>query len=147
MLLVQISKLLPFLDYYVFQTLHIMLFMLWARASKKTHHAHSFSFIVCSDWSAYTRLSQHRTPYLRSALLHFQLQVSFNSSVNIGFNFTNMLHGDVMGCHKVTVIQVGLLTRCLRLFRNSVSCGRKELLSLQTLAFLVFKTFCMHKNL
>lgn len=107
-----------FLDYYSFQTLHIMLFMLWARASKETYHAHSFSFIVCSDWSVYTRLSQHWTLYLRSALLRFQLQVSFNSSVNIGINCSNVWHGDLVGCHKVTVIQVGLLTRCFRLFRK-----------------------------
>ena len=58
---------------------------------------------------------------------------------------TQIRHDVVMWCPKVIELKAGLLTRCFRHFRGSVS--RANLLLVWTLVFFIFKTFYMHKNL
>ena len=54
-------------------------------------------------------------------------------------NHANLWHGDVLWCHKVTELKVGLL---MRRFRSSVFCGREELLLVGTLTFQLSSFTC-----
>ena len=86
------------------------------------------SSTASSDWSAQTQLSQQHSLCLWSALLCFQLPVSFSSNMSMGVNYSNVLHGDVVWCHRIAELKAGLLSRRFRRFGSSVFCGRKELL-------------------
>ena len=59
-------------------------------------------------------------------------------------SYADVGHGDTVWCHKVSELPGGLLARH---FRSGVFCWREELLLVQTLTFLTFKTFHMHKSL
>ena len=79
-----------------------------------------------SDWSAHTRLSQHCSLCLGSALLCFQLHVSFTSTMNIGINYANAQHDDAVWCHKFLKLKVDLLTKRLRHFGSVFSVGERS---------------------
>ena len=64
----------------------------------------------------------------QSVSSHFQLPVSFTSTVYIGINYANVWHGDVVWCHKVTEFKAGLLTQQFRHFCGSVLWGKEELI-------------------
>ena len=86
--------------------------------------------LVCSNWSAHTRLTQQHTPCLRSALSCFQLPVSFPSIVNIWCKFVTWWCSVMSQSYRIEVH-----------FRSSLSCGRKELLLAWIFNFFFFSLF------
>ena len=95
--------------------------------------------VVCCDWSAHTRLSQHRSPCLWSTACGFSPPVGLTVTVKIGINHANMCHSDVTmswnwrrACWwgvSEAVFSVGERSFC--------GCG---------LGFLTFKTFTCTKT-
>ena len=95
---------------------------------------------VCSDWSAHTRLSEHCSPCVQSALSCFKLPVSLTSTVSIGINDANVRHCDVAWCQKVTDLRRdfwwGVLGALFSVEARSFASD-----------FLAFEIFHVHKNL